>query len=459
MARGFMVAGTASGVGKTTVTMGLIGALTRRGLKVQPFKAGPDYIDPTYLSRMAGVPCRNLDTWLIPHAGVVELFTRAMSGRDAAVVEGVMGLFDGRSGSGEEGSGAELAKLLGLPVVLVVEASAVARSIAATVLGFQTFDPAVRLAGVILNGVGSQRHAAICREAIQEATGLPVLGALPRSDEIKLPERHLGLIPVTEGATADEVFERITDMVEQEVDLSALLDLAQGTPPLPGEAVLFPDRPRPAQARIAVAMDRAFSFYYQDSLDLLEAWGAEMVPFSPLEDSALPQGATGVYIGGGFPELYARELAANEAMMQALRHAAERHIPIYAECGGLMYLGQSMASFDEDAHTMVGLIPASSRLANNKRLTLGYRTVRALSDGPLLRRGQQVRGHEFHWSTLEDDGVSGDQAYEITDGQGGREGFQRGSVLASYVHLHLASNPALAPRFVEACRQAQESLE
>jgi cobyrinic acid a,c-diamide synthase len=449
--RGFLIGGVTSGVGKTTVAVGLMGALVRRGLRVAPFKAGPDYIDPTYHTRAAGVPSRNLDTWLVPHGGVVELFARAMRGRDVAVVEGVMGLYDGRFSRSEEGTSAELAKLLGLPVFLVVDASAVARSIAATVLGFQHFDPAVRLAGVVLNRVGSPGHATLCREAIETATGVPVLGALPRRDDLALPERHLGLVPVIEGATTESVFQRIIDAVEEALDVPWVLALAKMAPLPLAEASLFSPEPVRPRARIAVALDRAFSFYYQDSLDLLEAWGAELAPFSPLEDAALPQGTTGVYIGGGFPELYARELAENRGMAQALRDAAARGTPIYAECGGLMYLGQSIADFQGLLHPMAGLIRARSRLTNT-RLTLGYRTARALSDGPLVRRGEQVRGHEFHWSTLEGDASHADAAYELPEQQGRREGFQQGSVLASYIHLHLASDQRLAPRFVDACR-------
>ena len=453
----FMVAGTTSGVGKTTVTMGLIGALRRRGLRVQPFKAGPDYIDPTYHTRVAGVPSRNLDTWLVPHEGVMELFGRAMRNRDVAVVEGVMGLYDGRSSTSEEGSGAELAKLLGLPVILVVDASKVARSIAATVLGFQRFDPDIRLAGVVLNMVGSERHAQICRDAIEQATDIPVIGALRRQDEHRLPERHLGLVPTVEGATADAVFDRIVDTVEGAVDLQKLLALSDALLPQPSREYLFPPDPVPPQVRIAVAMDRAFSFYYQDGLDLLEAWGAELAPFSPLEDSELPAGIDGVYIGGGFPELYAKELAGNEGMAQALRSAARVGVPIYAECGGLMYLGRSLVDLDGARHKLVGLIPVRSSLGET-RLTLGYRTVRALADGPLLKRGQQIKGHEFHWSRLDDEHPDGDSAYEVSENGGRREGFQSGSVLASYVHLHPASDPHVAPRFVQERRAVRERL-
>ncbi|MDP2948879.1 MAG: cobyrinate a,c-diamide synthase [Chloroflexota bacterium] len=452
MAHGFMVAGTASGVGKTTVAVGLIGALRRRGLRVQPFKAGPDYIDPTYHSHVAGVPSRNLDTWLVPRHGVLELFARAMGGRDIAVVEGVMGLYDGLSGRSEEGSSAELAKLLDLPVLLVVDAHAAARSVAATVLGFQKFDPQVRLAGVVLNGVGSERHADLCREAVDAATSVPVLGALPGRDDLRLPERHLGLIPTVEGVGGDEVFQRMTQVVETGVDISRVLALAGTVASPPGNSSLFPHEPVPPRARIAVAMDRAFSFYYQDSLDLLEAWGGELAPFSPLEDSGVLHDVSGLYIGGGFPELYARELAANTGMAAALRKAAGAGMPVYAECGGLMYLGRSITDMEGKTHPMVGVLPVSSRI-DKPRLSLGYRAVQALGDGPLLRRGEVVRGHEFHWSVL--DGSSEEMnAYRVV-GEERREGFCVKGVLASYVHLHLASLPTMAQRFVERCCQFQ----
>src|SRR5919199_63759 len=312
-----MMAGTASGVGKTTTTIGLIGALRRRGLTVQPFKAGPDYIDPTYHGHVAATPSRNLDTWLLAPASIDELFIRAARHADFAVVEGVMGLYDGRSARSKEGSSAELAKLLRLPVLLVVDASAVARSLAAAVLGFQQFDPQVRLAAVILNGIGSEQHARLCREAIELSSGIPVLEALPRRDDLRLPERHLGLVPVVEGAVADAEFDRITNMIAALIDVDRLLSLARlDTPPVT-QTLLFPTDPIPNWVRIAVAMDRAFSFYYQDSLDLLASWSAELAPFSPLENTSLPVGTPGICIGGGVPEFYARDLAANAGMIRS----------------------------------------------------------------------------------------------------------------------------------------------
>lgn len=455
-----VVAGVRSGVGKTTIATGVMGALTRRGYAVQPFKAGPDYIDPSYHRVACGVPSRNLDTWLLPHSTVLELYAKASARRQISVVEGVMGLFDGHSSLDEEGSTAQLAKLIGAPVILVADASKVARSVAAEVLGYQQFDPALNLAGVILNGVASDRHLEFCQPQIEATTGLPVLGYLPRRAEFEQPERHLGLIPTVEGTVARQWYEALIAQIEETIDVGRIAELARTcAPPSPSAhpelaegrpPQVYPSEPQPRRAVIAVAQDKAFNFYYQDSLDLLEAWGAEIVPFSPMEDASLPEGAGGVYLGGGFPEMFAAELSANRPMLDSIRQAAERGVPIYGECGGLMYLGRSLTGFDEVAYPMVGLVPAVSAMSQS-RLSLGYREVEARDDGPLLSAGQLVRGHEFHWSTLEQPPQDGESVYRVVN-QGGRpDGFRAGSVWATYVHVHLGSAPALALRFVETC--------
>ncbi len=449
-----VIAGTHSGVGKTTVTAGVLTALRRRGLRVAAFKAGPDYIDPSYLSRAAGSPCRNLDTWLLPPDAVRELVGRRAPGCDVAIIEGVMGLFDGRSGEDEAGSAAHLAKLLGAPAILVVDAYAMARSAAAVVLGYQRFDPKLRLAGVVLNRVAGQAHYAMSAGPINQTTSLPVLGHLPKDEALCLPERHLGLIPMAEGPADDEFFERLAETVERQIDLDLLLRLGP-TFDWRGVPRLFPPEPLPPKTRIAVAMDRAFSFYYQDSLDLLEAWGAELVPFSPLADSSLPPKTDAVYIGGGFPELYARELAENESMKRALRDAACQGKSLYGECGGLMYLGETLS--DPDGHTfhMAGLIPLSSTM-HKRQLTLGYREARVLHDSPFLPEGETVRGHEFHWSELTEPPTRSKAAYEFPEQDGRCEGYVNGSVFASYLHVHLASDPRLAPNFVATADRAQQ---
>ena len=449
-----VIAGVRSGVGKTTIATGIMGALTRRGYAVQPFKAGPDYIDPSYHQIACGVPSRNLDTWLLPHPTVLELYGKASARRQIAVVEGVMGLFDGHSSLDEEGSTAQLAKLLGAPVLLVADAAKVARSVAAEVLGYQKFDPDLNVAGVILNGVGSPAHLAFCKPQIEATTGLPVLGYLPHRTEFEQPERHLGLIPTVEGTVARQWYEALIAQIEETIEVGRIVELAQkaaSLAPSYGDAPhVYPHEPQPKRAIIAVAQDKAFNFYYQDSLDLLEAWGAEIAPFSPLEDAVLPEGAGGIYLGGGFPELFAAELSANRPMLESVRQAAAREVPVYGECGGLMYLGRSLTGFDGVAHPMAELLPAVSSMSQS-RLSLGYREVEARADGPLLTSGQQVRGHEFHWSTLEQPPDEGESVYRVVN-QGGRpDGFRAGNVWATYVHLHLGSSPGLAPRFIETC--------
>ncbi|MCY3691502.1 MAG: cobyrinate a,c-diamide synthase [Chloroflexota bacterium] len=451
MTSAIVIAGVRSGVGKTTIASGVMGALSRRGLRVQPFKAGPDYIDPTYHTIACGVPSRNLDTWLLPHPVAAELFHRAAGAADIAVVEGVMGVFDGHSSLDEDGSTAELAKLLDAPVILIADAGKVARSVAAEVLGYQQFDPDLRIAGVILNGVGSERHLEFCQPQIEATTGLPVVGWLPRRDDLIQPERHLGLIPTVEGTVLSEWYDALNAQIEQTIDLDAIVRIAKtaGRPSNTGSQV-FPDERQPARAAIAVARDRAFSFYYQDSLDLLSAWGAEVIPFSPLDDSGLPDGVSGVYLGGGFPELFAEDLSRNDGMLPSIRSAIQRGLPVYGECGGLMYLGKSLSDLDGRQFPMVGAIPVVSSM-EGRRLHLGYREVEACAEGPLLRAGEQVRGHEFHWSVLQNPPGEESAAYRVVNQAGRPEGFRQGSVWASYIHVHLGSRPGLARRFVDTC--------
>lgn len=449
-----VIAGTTSGVGKTTITTGLIGALCKRGLKVQPFKAGPDYIDPTYHTQVSGEPSRNLDTWLLPENTIIELFNRASKGKDIAVIEGVMGLYDGHSPIGDEGSTAELAKLLGAPVLLVLDSRKGARSLAAMVTGYQTFDHSLHLAGVILNGIGSEGHLNICKEAIEHFTGIKVVGYLPRREDLSLPERHLGLIPTVESAANNEFLQKLIAQCEATFDIDAIFQISGQTTSLPSRQSVFPAVPLPARTRIAVAKDKAFSFYYQDSLDILEAWGAELIPFSPLIDEALPTAISGLYIGGGFPELYAAELASNEPLKHEIKAVASKGMPVYAECGGLMYLGENVTDFEGKKHPMVSAIPVCSGI-DNHRLSLGYRTVQSLVNGPLLGKGEIVRGHEFHWSILEN-GTAAPNAYTIID-QGNRiEGFYLNNLVASYIHLHIGSLPSMAEHFIDYCCRFQE---
>lgn len=455
-----IIAGVTSSVGKTTIAVGIMDALRRRGLEVQPFKVGPDYIDPghhTPSSGSAGRVSRNLDSWMMSSRAVLELYHRAMMGADVGVVEGVMGLFDGYSGSEDTGSTAHVARLLAAPVVLVVDVSHTARSAAATVLGFQQFDRTVELSGVVLNNVGSPGHLRAVKEAIAAGTGLPVLGHLHRSADLVLPHRHLGLVPAVEGLPLRAFREKLAQEVENNFNLDAVLLLAHGHhPPAPSASELFPLPAIPSRVRIAVARDEAFNFYYQDNLDMLTAWGASLVPFSPLHDPKLPPRMGGVYIGGGFPEVFASALSANQSLMDDIRMAAHRGTPMYAECGGLMYLGQAIVDFEGRRHPMVGLMPGEA-IMKRSALSLGYAEVEARVSNPLMLSGERARGHEFHYSEWQGDTTGIATAYSVLNRGGRPAGFVRGNILATYVHLHFASNPKLAPRFVDTCAAWQNA--
>lgn len=396
-----VIAAPASGTGKTTVATGLMAAFTEAGLTVSAHKVGPDYIDPGYHALATGRPGRNLDAYLCGPDQVEPLFLHGSAGADLAVVEGVMGLYDGASGYGELASTAQVAKLLRAPVVLVVDASAQSRSVAALVHGFASWDPGVRLAGVILNKVGSDRHEELLRAALDEA-GVPVLGALRRAPQVQTPSRHLGLVPVAERqAEAVDSVRAQAAQVREGCDLKALLALAHSAPELPGTAW----DPAQAVARsgassvtgkpvVAVAGGAAFTFSYAEHAELLTAAGAEVAVFDPLRDERLPAGTQALVIGGGFPEMYAAELSANEPLRRSVVALAASGAPVVAECAGLLYLSRSL-----DGKPMCGVLPADARMS--QRLTLGYREAVALSDNALAAAGTRVRGHEFHRTVLE----------------------------------------------------------
>ncbi len=447
----FVLAAPSSGSGKTTLATGLMSAFAER-MTVQAYKVGPDYIDPGYHTAATGRPSRNLDTWMIPTERVKELFARSAHGADICIIEGVMGLFDGYDGRTESGSTAEVAKLLSAPVALVIDAGSMARSAAAVALGFKAFDPQLNLAGVILNNVASAAHAQWLTEAVQ-SVGLTVLGCVPRSQNLSVPERHLGLYMAGERAAATHTFiEAAKEVVRQNIDLSALEALARTAPEVGVQNLLTLERENPV-TRIGVARDEAFCFYYEDNFDLLREAGAELVFFSPLHDSAPPPALSGLYLGGGYPELYAAQLAENASMRTALKSAIESGIPTYAECGGLMSLAESY--FDEAGieYPMMGVLPGFTRLTG--KLKMGYREVVALQSSPLLGKGETARGHEFHYSEWIRPEESNSFAYAIQPRRGGEaqpEGFAKNNLLASYVHLHFASNPSLPRNFVNACR-------
>lgn len=455
-----MIAGVHSGVGKTTITSGLISALRRRGLTVQPFKVGPDYIDPGYHTLAAGRACRNLDTWMIPPERLGTLFYHHAQSADISVIEGVMGLFDGQNYLDETGSTAQIAKLTGSPVILIIDAGKMARSAAAIALGFQHFDPELQVAGFIANNVAGESHGEGVAAAIQQATGLPVFGTIPRNPALEIPERHLGLVPTAEPGRWQGFIDAAAEHISRHVDIDQVLAIARQAPPHPATPILtdlqsqrHPDATR--QPVIAVARDEAFNFIYEENLDLLRAAGARIIFFSPLKDSALPAGTGGLILSGGFPEVYAEKLSANEAMRQALREAHARGLPIYAECGGLMALTHSIVDLEGREYPMFGLLPGCSVMT--KTLNMGYRLAQAAGDSWLMKRGEQVRGHEFHYSTWEGRPKNLPPAYSLLpsnrQGQPQAEGVYTGSVWASYLHLPFWAKPELALRFVQSCRE------
>jgi cobyrinic acid a,c-diamide synthase len=436
-----VIAGTSSGAGKTSVTCGVIGALRRRGLRVQGFKVGPDYIDPSYHALASGRPGRNLDAFLSGPELIAPLARHGARGADVAVVEGVMGLFDGASGRGELASSGHVAKLLRAPVVLVLDATSMARSAAAVVHGYRTFDPEIDVAGVVFNKVGSDHHEELLRDAVA-GLGLPVLGALRRDERVDAPERHLGLVPAgeREGRTR-ATLAALADAAERHVDLDGIAALARKAPALAG-AAWSPESPEPQRARIAIARGPAFSFHYRENLELLEAAGAELVPFDPLSDPDLPEGAGALLLAGGFPEAFGPELEANAPLRAAVAAFAESGRPVLAECGGLLFLCR-----DLDGRPMCAVLPASARMTG--RLHLGYREAEAATATPWLDAGERVRGHEFHYSEVEP--ASGEPAWMLrARGRERADGFAAGAVQASYLHVHWAAYPELARRFVRA---------
>lgn len=444
-----IVAATGSGVGKTTLTVGLIAALRARGLKVAPFKCGPDYLDPTYHARAAGRTSHNLDSWMMGRAGVLATFISAARDADVAVIEGMMGLYDGATPTADEGSTAEVAKWLDTPVLLVADCAGLARTVGAIALGFARFDPAIRLAGLLCNNVGGRGHLALLRAAAPE---LPIVGGLPRVSEAGFPERHLGLFSATAEAVPARLFQTWGDLVAAWCDLDAIVRIARSAPALGDSPPDAASAPR-YRCRLGLAYDEAFHFYYEYNLRRLEALGAELVRFSPVHDHQLPA-VDGLYLGGGYPEAAARELAANDAMIRAVRNFAAGGGPLYAECGGLMYLTEGIRTLDGATHPLVGLIPGTAVMHDHLQ-ALGYATVTTRAASFLGAAGTAWRGHQFRYSTLDPaPPATLARLYHVVPRWGGEpfsEGFHRGNVVASYVHSHWASNPGVAENFVRAC--------
>jgi cobyrinic acid a,c-diamide synthase len=455
-----VIAGVSSGVGKTSVTLALVSALKKRGLRVQTFKVGPDYLDPTYLRVASGRPCYNLDGWMAGTDYVAKLFSEKSAQADIAIVEGVMGLFDGSDPVGTDGSTAEIARVLNAPVILVVNVHGMSGSVAALVKGYAEFDSRVTVAGVVANRSGSERHGSWIAESLS-ANGLPpAVAAIPRGAFPELSSRHLGLVSADSRNLTDGILDALAEAMECHGSVDEILRLAgaesQSAYRVFGEGWgedLFAKRSSPIHGlSLGVAFDEAFHFYYPDNLEALESAGFELVYFSPLRDQCLPERLDALYIGGGYPETHAANLSANHAMLESVREFAESGKPLYAECGGLMYLAQGIELLDGERHEMVGLLPQWTRMLARLR-TLGYVEVSFSEDSLFGKAGERLRGHEFHYSELVGDPACNGNwrhVYSLKRRRNAEvtpEGFQSGTILASYVHAHFASRPDAAKRF------------
>lgn len=452
-----ILSGTNSRVGKTTLTMGIMLVLKKRGFMVQPFKAGPDYIDPTYHTFVCGRPCRNLDTWMLSKDTALELFQRQAKSAGLSIIEGVMGLYDGLKNT-EEGSTAHLAKILKSPVILAVDASSMSRSAGAVVLGYRKFDNDVDLSGVILNNIGSPSHYSSVKYSIEKNTGLPVLGFLPKDKSLTLPERYLGLIPVDEKAPLNAFARKLLSLVEKNIDINKIIAISQRAEPLPYfQKKVFNQASSPGKVNIGIAKDSAFNFYYPDNLDILSHHGANIIEFSPLEDKILPEGLDGLYIGGGFPELFAKKLSKNAKLRNNIYKQAESGLPIYAECGGLMYLAKNLVDFKKRKFPMVGIFNAEVKMGDRLK-ALGYVNIEVLKSNILSTKGAKARAHVFHWSRLNKGFKKENSAYKVKKDKNNitLDGFIRWSVLASYSHLHFGSDIRFAKNFIRSCFQYKD---
>lgn len=466
-----IIAGERSGVGKTTLTLAMLAYLQRKGLKVQSFKVGPDYIDPMFHHYVTGRPCRNLDPVLTSPEYVQDCFNRHSQLAEFSLIEGVMGLFDGVQPApllmdsspvfslGDFASTAHIARLLQLSVILVLDCSRLSSSVAAIAQGYRTLDPRVKIAGVILNRVGSDRHLELLQDALATIQ-FPVLGVWRRQDNITIPDRHLGLIPTAELPQLDALIDRLAHLAETCFDWEQLFPLLTSTPATAVKPLEIPNyQGLKSKIPVAIAQDAAFNFYYQDNIDSLEALGAEWVPWSPLKDAVLPEGVQGLYLGGGFPEIFAETLAENTSALRSVYQAVAIGMPTYAECGGLMYLCQNLVDFAGKSWPMVGILPSNAVMGS--RLSVGYRLATTLQDTPLLRTGQTVWGHEFHRSHLTAEPASPlfqlqgfhRKSAVTPEGWGYSPQIATPTVHASYLHLHWGGQWQIPQRFLRRCQE------
>ncbi len=447
-----IIAGERSGVGKTTITLAILAFLAQKQAKVQSFKVGPDYIDPMFHSQVTGRPCRNLDPILTSEAYVQSCFARHCQGADYALIEGVMGLFDGVPfwGVADYASTAHIARLLKLSVILVVDCSRLSGSVAALICGYREFHPQVNLAGVIFNRVGSSRHLTLLQAAIAPLK-VTLFGAIYRNDALTLGDRHLGLIPTDEINNLADYFQRLAELAQTSLDWEKLLPLLQCSHSLEqGHQKIDDFEPFPTRPTIAIARDAAFNFYYQDNLDLLQDLGAELIPFSPLHDQSLPARTQGLYLGGGFPEVFAAPLSQNSILRGQLQQKIRQGMPVYAECGGLMYLGKRITDLDQKTYAMVGILTTESVMA--KKLTLGYRQATVMLKNTWVPKKQIIHGHEFHRSVLKT--LPSEPLFHLKgllpQDPITAEGWCRPPLHASYLHLHFGTLPDLPRNFIKA---------
>lgn len=447
-----VIAGTGSGVGKTTLTIGIMSALRKRGLTVQGFKCGPDYIDPSYHTAVTNRVSRNLDSWMLSKEIVLDIFTHGSQGADISIMEGVMGFFDGKNPKTNEGSTAEISMITESPVLLVVNCASMARSAAAIVKGFQLFADGPNIVGVIANKVGSEGHFNLVKTAIEQECQIPVIGYLKRELDIEIPERHLGLIPSIERGELDPFFDKLGELVLETVDIEQLLTLSQADPLNKNETVSLFENKNEKSIKIAVAKDAAFNFYYPENLEILESYGVEIVYFSPLADEPIPSDIDGLYIGGGFPEEFASELSQNQLVKASIKKAIEQGLPTLAECGGFMYLTESIETTQKARYEMVGIISGEVKM-QSKRAALGYREISGRNGNILIGEHQKARGHEFHYSTFHTDEANIQYAYETKGMRGTKlEGYLKHNLVAGYTHFHFASCSDMVENWIKYCK-------
>ncbi len=447
-----VLAGTQSGVGKTTISTGIMAALIKRKLNIQPFKVGPDYIDPAFHSYITGNISRNLDSWILDEQTITKLFLNNSQGSDLAIIEGVMGLYDG-FGTTVTGSTAHVAKILQSPVILIINGKGISCSAAAQVFGYKQYDPSVNIKGIIINNVSGKKHYDLLKGAIERDTGISCIGYLTSNKDIHLESRHLGLIPTMEIKDLKEKIDLIARMVEETIDLDTLTDIAKGAEDI--TCTISPIKKPLENINIGVALDKAFHFYYEDNLDLLKELGANLLFFSPLEDNSLPENLHGLYFGGGYPEVFSEELERNESIRLHIKKSIEKGIPTYAECGGLMYLTESITTYEGQRHEMVGIFDTDSSMTNRLQ-RFGYVNVVIEKPCTIAANPIEVRAHEFHRSTIEES-YKCCTAYTVSKANNGEQAWKCGLVkynaLGAYAHMHFYSNRKLAEDFVENCLQ------